>query len=54
MNAITNFYDSASGRITDPIAFLAADAAIKKQVIRCGPRTMRATPRPSATRSMRS
>lgn len=34
MNAITtNFYDSASGQITDPIAFLAADAAVKKQVI---------------------
>lgn len=27
------FFDSASGRITDPIAFMAADAAIKKQVI---------------------
>lgn len=35
MNAITtNFYDSASGRITDPVAFLAADADIKQQVIR--------------------
>lgn len=35
MNAIThNFYDSASGRITDPIAFMAADADIKAQVIR--------------------
>ena len=33
MNAITNFFDSASGRITDPIAFMAADAGIKKQVI---------------------
>ena len=34
MNAIThNFYDSASGQITDPIAFMAADADIKKQVI---------------------
>jgi hypothetical protein len=34
MNAIThNFYDSASGRITDPLGFMAADAAIKKQVI---------------------
>lgn len=35
MNAIThNFYDSASGRISDPVAFLAADAAIQRQVIR--------------------
>jgi hypothetical protein len=35
MNAIThNFFDSASGRITDPIAFLAADADIKANVIR--------------------
>lgn len=35
MNAIThNFFDAASGRITDPIAFLAADADIKAQVIR--------------------
>jgi hypothetical protein len=34
MTAIThNFYDSASGRITDPIAFLAADADVKRQVI---------------------
>lgn len=33
MNAITNFFDSASGRITDPVAFMAADAAVKKQVI---------------------
>lgn len=33
MNAITNFYDSAAGRITDPIAFLAADADLKKSVI---------------------
>ena len=34
MNAITtNFYDSASGRITDPVAFLAADADVKKHVI---------------------
>jgi hypothetical protein len=34
MHAITtNFYDSASGAITDPVGFLAADAAIKKQVI---------------------
>ena len=33
MNAISNFYDSASGRITDPVAFLTADAAVKKQVI---------------------
>lgn len=35
MNAIThNFFDSASGRITDPIAFLAADADIKANIIR--------------------
>lgn len=35
MTAIVhNFYDSASGRITDPVAFLAADADIKRQVIR--------------------
>lgn len=33
MNAITNFYDAASSRITDPIMFMAADAAVKKQVI---------------------
>ncbi|WP_257541039.1 DUF2184 domain-containing protein [Sphingobium sp. CFD-1] len=34
MNAIThNFFDAASGRITDPIAFMAADADVKKQVI---------------------
>lgn len=32
MTAIS-FFDSASGRITDPIAFMAADGAIKKQVI---------------------
>lgn len=30
---MTTFFDSASGRITDPIGFLAADASIKKQVI---------------------
>src|SRR4051794_14055438 len=29
-----NVYDSASGRITDPIGFLAADGDIKAQVIR--------------------
>ncbi len=35
MNAIThNFYDSASGRISDPIAFMAADADVKASVIR--------------------
>lgn len=35
MNAITsNFYDSASGRISDPIAFMAADADVKAQVLR--------------------
>jgi hypothetical protein len=34
MNAITqNFYDAASGRITDPVLFMAADAAVKKHVI---------------------
>lgn len=33
MNALANFYDSASGRITDPSAFLLADGATKKQVI---------------------
>ncbi|WP_422057715.1 DUF2184 domain-containing protein [Sphingomonas sp.] len=33
MNAITNFYDSAAGQVTDPVAFMAADAAVKKQVI---------------------
>ncbi|MGJ0508922.1 MAG: DUF2184 domain-containing protein [Methylocystis sp.] len=35
MNAVTsNFYDSASGRITDPVAFMAADGDVKAQVIR--------------------
>lgn len=35
MNAVTtNFYDSASGTITDPIAFLAADGDVKAQVMR--------------------
>ena len=34
MTAIVhNFYDSASGRITDPVGFLAADADVKRQVI---------------------
>ena len=33
MNAISNFFDAAAGRITDPVMFMAADAAIKKQVI---------------------
>ncbi|MBI1179110.1 MAG: DUF2184 domain-containing protein [Alphaproteobacteria bacterium] len=33
MNAITNFFDAATGQITDPILFMAADAAVKKQVI---------------------
>ena len=34
MNAIThNFFDAATGQISDPIAFMAADASIKKQVI---------------------
>jgi hypothetical protein len=31
---IHNFYDSAAGRITDPVSFLAADADIKAQVLR--------------------
>jgi hypothetical protein len=35
MTAIShNFYDSASGRITDPMAFMAADADVKAQVLR--------------------
>jgi|TARA_R110002012_G_scaffold16958_20_gene64536 hypothetical protein len=35
MNAITsNFYDSASGRISDPVAFMAADADVKAHVLR--------------------
>jgi hypothetical protein len=35
MNAITaNFYDSASGRITDPVGFLTADADVKALVLR--------------------
>lgn len=34
MNATHSFFDAASGRITDPIAFLAADADIKATVIR--------------------
>lgn len=33
MNAITNFYDAATGQITDPVMFMAADGALKKQVI---------------------
>lgn len=33
MNAITTFYDSASGRITDPSGFMLADEGVKKQVI---------------------
>lgn len=34
MTAIVhNFYDSASGRITDPAGFLAADADVKRQVM---------------------
>ena len=34
MNAITqNFFDATNGQITDPIAFMAADASIKRQVI---------------------
>lgn len=34
MNAMTNFFDAASGRITDPVAFMAADADIKAAVVR--------------------
>lgn len=35
MNAITaNFYDSASGRITDPVGFMTADADVKAIVLR--------------------
>lgn len=33
MNAITNFYDRASGRITDPAMFMLADADVKRQTI---------------------
>lgn len=33
MNAFTSFYDSAAGRITNPEAFMLADADIKKQVL---------------------
>lgn len=34
MNAVTtNFFDAATGRITDPLAFMAVDTATKKQVI---------------------
>lgn len=33
MNAITNFYDSAAGRITDPVLFMLADAEVKRQAI---------------------
>jgi hypothetical protein len=31
---IHNFYDSASGKITDPVGFLAADGDVKAQVLR--------------------
>jgi hypothetical protein len=31
---VHNFYDSASGRITDPVGFMAADAGVKSQVLR--------------------
>jgi hypothetical protein len=34
MNAITNFYDAAAGRVTDPLGFMAADADVKAQVLR--------------------
>jgi len=33
MNAVTNFYDRASGRISDPAMFMLADAEVKRQVI---------------------
>lgn len=33
MNAISHFFDAAAGRITDPIMFMAADAAVQRQVI---------------------
>lgn len=33
MTAINNFYDRASGRITDPAMFMLADAEMKRQVI---------------------
>lgn len=33
MNAVTNFYDRASGRISDPALFMLADAELKRQVI---------------------
>ena len=33
MNAFSNFFDSAAGRITDPVAFMAADADVKRAVI---------------------
>lgn len=33
MNAVTNFYDRASGRISDPALFMLADADVKRQVI---------------------
>lgn len=33
MNAITNFYDRATGRFTDPEMFMLADAETKRQVI---------------------
>ena len=33
MNAITNIYDAATGRIHDPVMFMAADADIKRHVI---------------------
>jgi len=33
MTKMLNLYDSASGRIVDPVAFLAADADVKKQIM---------------------
>jgi len=33
MNAISHFFDAANARITDPVLFMAADAAAKKHVI---------------------
>jgi hypothetical protein len=53
MTAIA-FYDSASGRITDPVGFLAADADIKAQVLRLWAADNARPPPRSRTRSMRS
>jgi hypothetical protein len=51
---IHNFYDSASGRITDPVGFLAADGDVKAQVLRLWAADHGGSPRPSRTRSTRS